>query len=26
MVGDDITPCDAGEGLSDVSGVLHGVA
>lgn len=26
MVGDDVAPCDAGKGLSDVSGVLHGVA
>ena len=26
MVGDDITPGDTGEGLSDVSGVLHRVA
>lgn len=26
MVGDDVAPCDAGEGLSDVSGVLHRVA
>jgi hypothetical protein len=26
MIRDDVAPCDAGEGLSDVSGVLHRVA